>query len=46
VSEKENEREKEKENERKRCSICTELLYLFLKGTTGALAPFSYLVTK
>jgi hypothetical protein len=37
--EKEGERESEKEGERAR-----ELLFLFLKGMTGALAPFSYLV--
>ncbi len=33
------EREREKEGERER-----ELLFLFFKGMTGALAPFSYLV--
>jgi hypothetical protein len=32
------------ESERERCRICSELLFLFLKGMTGALAPFSYLV--
>ncbi len=25
---------------------CPELLFLFLKGMTGALAPFSYLLKK
>ncbi len=35
--EKERKRERERERERKR-------EYLFLKGMTGALAPFSYLV--
>ncbi len=30
-------REREREN-------CPELLFLFLKGMTGALAPFGYLV--
>jgi hypothetical protein len=38
------EREKDRERERERCRICPELLFLFLKGMTGALAPFSYLV--
>jgi hypothetical protein len=42
-SEKEKERESEKEEER--CRICPELLFLFLKGMPGALAPFSYLVS-
>ncbi len=46
--EKEKERERkikrETEKERERCRICPELLFLFLKGMTGALAPFSYLV--
>ncbi len=37
-------RKREKERERERCRICPELLFLFLKGMTGALAPFSYLV--
>ncbi len=37
----ERERKREKERERERCP---ELL-LFLKGMTGALAPFSYLVS-
>jgi hypothetical protein len=40
----ERERKKEKERERERCRIGPELLFLFLKGMTGALAPFSYLV--
>jgi hypothetical protein len=45
-SEKEGERqsEKEGERERERCRICSELLFLFLKGIMGALAPFSCLV--
>ncbi len=38
-SEKERQREREKERQRKR-------EYLFLKGMTDALAPFSYLVTN
>jgi hypothetical protein len=42
-SEGEREREKELEREGERC---LELLFLFLKGMTGALAPFSYLVCK
>ncbi len=44
--ERERKREKERERERKRerCRICPELLFLFLKGMTGAMAPFSYLV--
>jgi hypothetical protein len=33
---------RERERERERCRICPELLFLFLKGMTGALAPFSY----
>jgi hypothetical protein len=37
----EGERERERERER-----CPELLFLFLKGITGALAPFSYLVER
>ncbi len=46
----EKEREIERERERKRESgkegeiICPKLLVLFLKGMSGALAPFSYLV--
>ncbi len=35
---------REEEGERERCRICLEFLFLFLKGMTGALAPFSYLV--
>ena len=38
----EREREKEREGERERFRICPEFLFLFLKGLTGALAPFSY----
>jgi len=38
----ETKREGEKEGER--CRVCPELLFLFLKGMAGALAPFSYLV--
>ncbi len=30
--------------ERERCRICSELLFLFLKGLTGTSSPFSYLV--
>ncbi len=46
VRERERKRERERERERERCRICPELLFLFLflKGMTGALAPFSYLV--
>ncbi len=33
---------REEEGERERFRICSELLFLFLKGMTGALAPFSY----
>ncbi len=40
--EREKERERVRMRERERCP---ELLFLFLKGMTGALAPFSYLVT-
>ncbi len=32
------------ERKRERCRICPELLFLFLQGMIGALAPFSYLV--
>jgi len=39
----EREREREGEIEIDRCRICPEL-FLFLKGMTSALAPFSYLV--
>jgi hypothetical protein len=42
--ERERERESEKEGERERCRICPDLLFLFFKGMTGALAPFSYLI--
>ncbi len=41
---KEREREGKRGREIKRCKICIELLFLFLKGMMGALAPFSYLV--
>jgi hypothetical protein len=41
----ERKREKERERERER-ERCPELLSLFLKGMTGAWAPFSYLVLK
>jgi hypothetical protein len=37
-------RERGRERERERCRKCPELLFLFLKGMTGALSPFSYLV--
>ncbi len=42
------EREKNREGGRERegCRICPKLLFLFFKGMTGALAPFSYLVDK
>jgi hypothetical protein len=46
ASEREREREKERVRERERCRIYPELLFLFLKGMTGALAPFSYQVDK
>jgi hypothetical protein len=39
----ERERERERKRERERCRIW---LFLFLKGMTGALAPFTYLVTS
>jgi hypothetical protein len=35
-----------REREREICKICPELLFLFLKGMMGALAPLSYLVKK
>ncbi len=38
------ERERVRDRKRERCRICPELLFLFLKGMTGALVPFSYLV--
>jgi hypothetical protein len=34
-----------REREIEKC-ICPELLFLFLKGMTGALAPFGYQVNK
>jgi hypothetical protein len=37
-------RERQTERERERCRMCPELLFLFLKGMMGALAPFNYLV--
>ena len=40
----EREKEGERERERERCRICPELLFLFFKGMTGALAPVTYLV--
>jgi hypothetical protein len=40
------EREKGREKEKDRCRICPALLFLFLKGIMGSLAPFSYLVCK
>ncbi len=43
--EKEEGRERESEEEGEGCRICPELLFLFLKGMRGALAPFSYLVS-
>ncbi len=39
--ERERGRETEKEREKERCIICPELLSLFLKGMTGALAHIS-----
>jgi hypothetical protein len=36
--------EREKKRKIERCRICPELLFLFLKGMTVALSPFSYLV--
>jgi hypothetical protein len=43
--ERERERGRERERVRKReRERCPEFLFLFLKGITGALAPFSYLV--
>jgi hypothetical protein len=44
--ERERKREREREKEREICRICPELLFFFLKGMTGALAPFGYLVQK
>ncbi len=43
-SERERKKKKNRERERERCRICPELLFLFLKGMTAALAPFIYLV--
>ncbi len=34
---------REREREKRGRENCPELLFLFLKGVTGALAPFSYL---
>ncbi len=50
-SERERERERERKKERERGGerekeSGREREYLFLKGMTGALAPFSYLVLK
>ncbi len=42
----EREWERGSERERERCRICPEMLFLFLKGMTGAMVPFSYLVIK
>ncbi len=42
---KEGERKREKERWRQR-KRCPELLFLFLKGMTGASVPFSYLVSN
>jgi hypothetical protein len=41
MSKQKGDKERERERERERCIIW---LFLFLKGMTGALAPFSYLV--
>jgi len=49
VREKEREGERKMEGERERergKENCPELLFLALKGITGALAPFSYLVVN
>jgi hypothetical protein len=46
TGQRERERERGTRGGRERCRICPELLFLFLKGMTGALAPFSYLVLK
>ncbi len=43
MSERKRERERQTDRQRKN-RIRPELLFLFLKGMTGALAPFSYLV--
>ncbi len=37
---------RERKKEREICRICPELLFLFIKGMTGALAPFIYLVAN
>jgi hypothetical protein len=39
-------RQREIDREREIYRICPELFLIFLKGMTGALAPFSYLVSK
>jgi hypothetical protein len=45
VRKRERERERGRERERERnVEYCPELLFLFLKGMMGALAPFSFLV--
>jgi hypothetical protein len=44
VRERESEKEGERDKEEDRG--CPELLFLFSKGMTGALAPFSYLVDR
>jgi hypothetical protein len=45
-SKRERKREREREREIYIYRICPELLLLFLKGMTGALASFSYLVAN
>ncbi len=42
----ERERKRNEGREGERCRICPELSFLFLKGMTGALSPFSYLVLE
>jgi len=42
--EKERDKEREKERERKREGELSRIVIFILKGMTGALAPFSYLV--
>jgi len=44
VRKREREKERERERKRERCRICPELL--FLKGMTGALSPFGFLVLQ
>jgi hypothetical protein len=46
TGQREREREKEggRQRKRERCRLCSEVLFIFLKGMTGALAPLSYLV--